>query len=103
MQVLLAHREAQIPSLCSARPDVSPQVDALFQKMVAKRPEDRYQSMGDLIEDLEGLLGGRGPSRGQPDSGDAVLAENLSFLLEEGGKEASRVRARTTAVNIIAA
>jgi serine/threonine-protein kinase len=52
MARILAHRDAPIPSLCAARPDVPPQIDAIFRRMVAKTKEARYASMTDVIRDL---------------------------------------------------
>lgn len=52
MARLLAHRDAPIPSLCATRPDVPPQIDAIFRRMAAKTKETRYASMTDLICDL---------------------------------------------------
>ena len=53
LQRLLAHRDAEIPSLRAERPDVSEQLDAAFQKTIAKKPEDRYGSMVEVIAELE--------------------------------------------------
>jgi Leucine-rich repeat (LRR) protein len=49
----VAHREDPIPSLRSARAEVPEQVDAVFKKMIAKKVEDRYQTMTEVITALD--------------------------------------------------
>jgi serine/threonine protein kinase len=51
---VLAHRDAPIPSLRAARPDMPAALDALFQCMMAKRPEDRPPTMNEVISSLQG-------------------------------------------------
>ena len=46
---LLAHREAPIPSLSNSRVGISPDLEIIFNKMVAKKVEDRYSSMAEVI------------------------------------------------------
>jgi serine/threonine-protein kinase len=53
MDRLMAHRQAPIPSLASARPDVPRHIDRAFQKMLAKNPNDRFADMGQVAEALE--------------------------------------------------
>src|SRR4029079_19272602 len=53
MQKFLGHRAKSIPSLRGKRPEVSEGLDAVFQKMMAKLPEDRYHPTSELVADLE--------------------------------------------------
>ncbi|MEI8371590.1 MAG: serine/threonine-protein kinase [Planctomycetota bacterium] len=52
MERIVAHRGYPVPSLQKACPAAPPWLDALFRKMVAKKPDDRYQSVTALISDL---------------------------------------------------
>jgi len=49
---LLAHREAPIPSLSNSRVGITPDLEIAFTKMVAKKVEDRYASMAEVISAL---------------------------------------------------
>jgi serine/threonine protein kinase len=53
MQKLVAHHQKPIPSLVEARPDVPPEIDAIFRTMLAKAPDDRPQSMLEVVKKLE--------------------------------------------------
>jgi len=53
MAKMLAHHHQPIPNLCTLRDDVPEQVEAVFKKMVAKRIEDRYQTMTEVAAELE--------------------------------------------------
>ncbi len=59
MEIVLAHREQPAPSLRDHRPDCPEAVDSLFQRMVAKRPEDRVASMREVIDELQRHLDGQ--------------------------------------------
>jgi serine/threonine protein kinase len=55
MEKLIAHRQKPIPSLAAVRGDVSPQLDLVFQRMMAKEVAQRQQFVGDLLKELEEL------------------------------------------------
>ena len=50
---MVAHQEHPAPSLRAIRPDVSPALEAVYQKMMAKKPEDRPASMTEVIALLQ--------------------------------------------------
>ena len=56
MKRLLAHREQPIPSLTERRWDVPPALDAVFRKMLAKKPSSRQSSMTQVIAELKETL-----------------------------------------------
>jgi serine/threonine protein kinase len=51
-EIMKAHRDAPIPPVRVLRPDVSDELETAIQKMLAKKPQDRFQSPAELAESL---------------------------------------------------
>jgi phosphate ABC transporter phosphate-binding protein len=69
MSLLLQHRDVAPPSLREARPDVPESLDALYLRMVAKKPDDRPAAMTEVVEALEEagkVIAALGPSAKAP-------------------------------------
>jgi len=55
--VLFAHVQDTVPRITDLRPDLTPAIDEICARAMAKRPEHRYASAGDLSRDLSELAG----------------------------------------------
>ncbi|HET7170186.1 MAG TPA: ABC transporter substrate-binding protein [Gaiellales bacterium] len=56
--VVLAHLQDPPPSVSALRPDVSAALDAVIERALAKRPDDRYATCAELVEDAAAAAGG---------------------------------------------
>ncbi|MDF1745722.1 MAG: protein kinase [Gimesia sp.] len=77
---IMAHQNDAIPSLTGKHILISQDVDAVFQKMVAKKPEDRFQSMSEVIRAIKAcgvLESGSSSSTISSEPSDVALAEFL--------------------------
>jgi serine/threonine protein kinase len=52
LAILNAHQNAEIPLLSAFRQDVPKQTAECIRKMMAKRPEDRFQTPGELLQSI---------------------------------------------------
>jgi serine/threonine protein kinase len=99
---LLAQQTAPIPLLRNRQPAVSDNVQAIFEKMVAKRPEDRYASMTEVLADLGTCRvdsAGKPPHSQIEDSDDAAAGELSGFLKTLHVGNASATSPTRTAVS----
>jgi serine/threonine-protein kinase len=72
--VLLAHLMTEPPSLLTLDPALAPACDAMVQKLMAKRPEDRFQNTAELLELLRSYGATTGPGRLRPSVDGALRA-----------------------------
>jgi serine/threonine protein kinase len=109
---LLAHRDRPRPLLRDLRADVPPELEAIYQRMCAPLPGDRYGSMDEVVEALEACelpdtldptaAAGVGPFgddssiviRNEPTtrmSTSSLMLTGVSFLLVEQSRLQTRV------------
>jgi hypothetical protein len=55
--VFLAHLQEEPPRPSTLVPELPPEVDAVVARAMAKHPNDRYSSAGELADDLQAALG----------------------------------------------
>ncbi len=60
--IMLKHLQEPVPSVLEERRDISTSVAHVVSRALAKRPEDRYQTVSELTEDLSIAIGN--PQRG---------------------------------------
>jgi serine/threonine protein kinase len=53
LHILWAHQNEPAPSLLAERADVPEELEAVYQRMMAKLPKDRYQSMAEVLLALQ--------------------------------------------------
>jgi serine/threonine-protein kinase len=74
--VAVQHVQAQTPDLHQIRPDLPAELCAIVHKMMAKKPEDRYQSGREVLRDLARVR--EALSSGQTAAAMAALAAGTS-------------------------
>jgi predicted Ser/Thr protein kinase len=92
MAKLLAHREQPIPPL---GPEVPEEVQAVFRKMVAKKVQDRYQTMSEVVAALEQCGSGQQTSVSFQQSVDTNLDADVLTFLRDAPPHASHVQKKT--------
>ncbi|MBM79792.1 MAG: hypothetical protein CMJ78_04275 [Planctomycetaceae bacterium] len=53
METLIAHRENPLPTITDVRDNVPQELEAIFHRMVAKHQDDRFQTMEQVISQME--------------------------------------------------
>jgi serine/threonine-protein kinase len=75
LAVLIQHVQAPPPRLAELRPDLPPALDAVLRRVLAKQPEQRYASAGELARALE-----RAWPTEHSDPAMAITAHNMPTL-----------------------
>ena len=80
---LLKHVEAKPPDILQFNPQTPPGLVQILEKMLAKKPEDRYQTPDELLRDLT-----------NPPKGQAISAREALEMLAEASGEKPRPQIR---------
>lgn len=59
MATAVAHLTQPVPNVCELRPDLNESWNEIVQKALAKEPENRYQTAGELAQEVTEVASGR--------------------------------------------
>jgi eukaryotic-like serine/threonine-protein kinase len=83
--IALRHVNEPVPSVLDRRPDVPPRLAMAIERAMAKRPEDRFASMDELVAELEACLAELDPASEQ-----ATMIAPGPVARSRGGERAVR-------------
>ncbi len=94
--IMLKHLQHPAPSVLDERPDLPPAVANVIQKALQKRPDSRYRSIGELVEDLTIAAGIEPATPSYPEMKPVVPAGPPPVAFEEDDEETLVRRRQTT-------
>ena len=76
LETIMKHQTAPIPSVRAAQPDrfMPESIDFMLARMLAKKSSDRYQTMDDVIHDMERIENGKSIGKVAPAKAIVVAA-----------------------------
>ncbi len=78
---MMAHRQKLVPTLTNENTPVPAAIDAIYHQMVAKDPEDRFQTMADVIDAFRHVLQSLSPTDSASDSATSTAAKRLAMAV----------------------
>ena len=88
-QTLERVKRAEVPSPRARRTEISEDLEALLLKVLARKPEDRFQTAGEMLEVLSGLMVREGHRATNNDLADYVKAAIAAASAKARGGEGS--------------
>ncbi len=99
-----AHLTKPVPSISTVNPHLPEAMDAVFERVLAKSPDDRYQSCAEFVTALQEATGGevRYPASAQTLAAVTLQPSNAPTQVRKASKKASPQR-KSRAIPILAA
>jgi serine/threonine-protein kinase len=94
--IMLKHLQQPAPSVLAERSDVPEAIGRVVARALEKRPEDRYETVGELVEDFTIAAGMELPGVSAPANTTHVAPEATGPQLADEGDEETLVRPRIT-------
>src|SRR6185436_2516023 len=92
--IMLKHLQEPAPSVLAERDDIPPALGRVVARALAKRPEERYNTVGELVEDFT-VAAGMEPAGASAAANSKPIAPSADEFLDDADEE-TLVRRRVT-------